>query len=99
MKGLDGIQGPIYVGTGSVFRRRAFYGYDAPKSKKAPGRTCNCLPRWSLCCSESKKKKAKMATSAEKKKDSKDNLKTQSLTLQEIEESIEGYSHTCNNNT
>ncbi|XP_022892561.1 probable cellulose synthase A catalytic subunit 3 [UDP-forming] isoform X3 [Olea europaea var. sylvestris] len=89
MKGLDGIQGPIYVGTGSVFRRRAFYGYDAPKSKKAPGRTCNCLPRWSLCCSESKKKKAKMATSAEKKKDSKDNLKTQSLTLQEIEESIE----------
>ncbi|KHN41284.1 Cellulose synthase A catalytic subunit 6 [UDP-forming] [Glycine soja] len=27
MKGLDGIQGPIYVGTGCVFRRQAFYGY------------------------------------------------------------------------
>ncbi|KAJ0969571.1 hypothetical protein J5N97_022448 [Dioscorea zingiberensis] len=26
MKGLDGIQGPIYVGTGCVFRRQALYG-------------------------------------------------------------------------
>ncbi|VAH97355.1 unnamed protein product [Triticum turgidum subsp. durum] len=34
MKGLDGIQGPIYVGTGCVFRRQALYGYDAPKTKK-----------------------------------------------------------------
>ncbi|KAL0369342.1 UNVERIFIED_CONTAM: Cellulose synthase A catalytic subunit [UDP-forming] [Sesamum calycinum] len=31
MKGLDGIQGPIYVGTGCVFRRQALYGYDAPR--------------------------------------------------------------------
>ncbi|CAI9759792.1 unnamed protein product [Fraxinus pennsylvanica] len=89
MKGLDGIQGPIYVGTGSVFRRRAFYGYDAPKSKKAPGRTCNCFPRWCFCCSERKKKKAKMATSEKKKKDSIDNVKTHTPTLEEIEESIE----------
>ncbi|RVW51179.1 putative cellulose synthase A catalytic subunit 6 [Vitis vinifera] len=39
MKGLDGIQGPIYVGTGCVFRRQALYGYDAPKTKKPPTRT------------------------------------------------------------
>ncbi|PWA71731.1 cellulose synthase [Artemisia annua] len=45
MKGLDGIQGPIYVGTGCVFRRQALYGYDAPTKKKAPGKTCNCLPK------------------------------------------------------
>ncbi|KAG0488021.1 hypothetical protein HPP92_006832 [Vanilla planifolia] len=34
MKGLDGLQGPIYVGTGCVFRRQALYGYDAPKAKQ-----------------------------------------------------------------
>ncbi|KAJ1398574.1 Zinc finger, RING-type [Sesbania bispinosa] len=45
MKGLDGIQGPIYVGTGCVFRRLALYGYDAPAKKKAPSKTCNCWPK------------------------------------------------------
>lgn len=59
MKGLDGIQGPIYVGTGCVFRRQALYGFDAPKKKKAPSRTCNCWPKWCCCswCSSRKKKK------------------------------------------
>ena len=28
--GLDGLQGPIYVGTGCVFRRAALYGVDPP---------------------------------------------------------------------
>ncbi|XVE62370.1 hypothetical protein DITRI_Ditri06bG0113000 [Diplodiscus trichospermus] len=42
LKGLDGIQGPICVGTGCVFRRLALYGYDAPKPDKPPTRTCNC---------------------------------------------------------
>ncbi|XP_047319978.1 cellulose synthase A catalytic subunit 1 [UDP-forming]-like isoform X2 [Impatiens glandulifera] len=28
LKGLDGIQGPVYVGTGSCFNRQALYGYD-----------------------------------------------------------------------
>ncbi|KAK9904506.1 hypothetical protein M0R45_000651 [Rubus argutus] len=50
MKGLDGIQGPIYVGTGCVFRRQALYGYDAPASKKPPSRTCNCWPKWCCAC-------------------------------------------------
>lgn len=71
MKGLDGIQGPIYVGTGCVFRRQALYGYDAPKSKKPPSRTCNCWPKWCICCCcfgnrTNKKKTAKPKT--EKKK-------------------------------
>lgn len=60
MKGLDGIQGPIYVGTGCVFRRQALYGFDAPKTKTPPLGTCNCLPKWTYCgccCSERKKKK------------------------------------------
>nr|GFC44735.1 cellulose synthase A catalytic subunit 7 [Tanacetum cinerariifolium] len=28
MKGVDGIQGPFYVGTGCCFNRQALYGYD-----------------------------------------------------------------------
>ncbi|KAD6119445.1 hypothetical protein E3N88_10716 [Mikania micrantha] len=59
MKGLDGIQGPIYVGTGCVFRRQALYGFDAPTKKKPPGKTCNCLPNWCLCCFSSRNKKKK----------------------------------------
>ncbi|KAH9694168.1 putative cellulose synthase A catalytic subunit 3 [Citrus sinensis] len=60
MKGLDGIQGPINVGTGCVFRRQAFYGYDAPKTKKSPTRTSKCLPKWFCsghCCSGRRRKK------------------------------------------
>ncbi|KAF6168579.1 hypothetical protein GIB67_005191 [Kingdonia uniflora] len=67
MKGLDGIQGPIYVGTGCVFRRQALYGFDAPKTKKPHLlRTCNCLPKWAhcgCCCSGKKKKKDTKAKS------------------------------------
>ncbi|XP_047324685.1 cellulose synthase A catalytic subunit 7 [UDP-forming]-like [Impatiens glandulifera] len=45
MKGLDGIQGPVYVGTGCVFRRQALYGYDPPKGKKRPKMaSCGCCP-------------------------------------------------------
>jgi cellulose synthase A len=70
MKGLDGIQGPIYVGTGCVFRRQALYGYDAPKTKKPPSRTCNCWPKWCLfcCCGDRKKKKTNKSKSEKKKR-------------------------------
>lgn len=45
MKGLDGIQGPVYVGTGCVFRRQALYGYNPPKGPKRPKMvTCDCCP-------------------------------------------------------
>lgn len=33
MKGLDGIQGPVYVGTGCCFNRQALYGYDPVLTK------------------------------------------------------------------
>ncbi|XP_061365416.1 probable cellulose synthase A catalytic subunit 3 [UDP-forming] [Gastrolobium bilobum] len=60
MKGLDGIQGPTYVGIGCVFRRQALYGFDAPRKKKPPTKTCNCWPKWCCCgwcCMEKSKKK------------------------------------------
>lgn len=31
MRALDGLQGPMYVGTGCVFRRIALYGFDPPR--------------------------------------------------------------------
>ncbi|KAE8706820.1 Cellulose synthase A catalytic subunit 2 [Hibiscus syriacus] len=70
MKGLDGIQGPIYVGTGCVFRRQALYGYDAPVTKKPPCKTCICLPKWffRLCCCFRKNKKTKQKKTAMKLK-------------------------------
>ncbi|XP_021752487.1 cellulose synthase-like protein D4 isoform X1 [Chenopodium quinoa] len=30
MRALDGLQGPVYVGTGTMFRRFALYGFDPP---------------------------------------------------------------------
>lgn len=61
MKGLDGIQGPIYVGTGCVFRRQALYGLDAPKQKNDPSRICSCWLKWCCCqsCCSGRKKKNK----------------------------------------
>lgn len=45
MRGLDGIQGPVYVGTGCVFRRQALYGYEPPKGPKRPKMvSCDCCP-------------------------------------------------------
>ncbi|XP_040384245.1 cellulose synthase-like protein D1 [Oryza brachyantha] len=43
MRALDGLQGPVYVGTGCLFRRIALYGFDPPRSKeRSPGL---CFPR------------------------------------------------------
>ncbi|KAL9314390.1 hypothetical protein ACSQ67_019842 [Phaseolus vulgaris] len=56
MKGLDGIQGPAYVGTGCVFRRQALYGYNPPKGPKRPKMvSCDCCP----CFGSRKKYKEK----------------------------------------
>lgn len=73
MKGLDGIQGPVYVGTGCVFRRQALYGIDAPKKKKSKSRTCNCWLKW-CCCG--------LCHRGEKKDKKKPNLETSPLISQ-----------------
>ncbi|GFP94951.1 cellulose synthase-like protein d3 [Phtheirospermum japonicum] len=46
MRALDGLQGPVYVGTGCLFRRTALYGFDPPRSKERSG-----------CCSFARRKK------------------------------------------
>ncbi|XP_022978008.1 cellulose synthase A catalytic subunit 2 [UDP-forming]-like [Cucurbita maxima] len=89
MKGLDGIQGPIYVGTGCVFRRVALYGFDAPAEKKPPSKTCNCLPKWCcLCCGSRRNKKGK-AKNEKKKKTKHREASKQIHALENIEEGIE----------
>lgn len=49
MKGLDGIQGPVYVGTGCVFNRQALYGYGPPSMPNLPKPSSSCS--WCGCCS------------------------------------------------
>ncbi|XP_073155564.1 cellulose synthase A catalytic subunit 2 [UDP-forming]-like [Henckelia pumila] len=90
MKGLDGLQGPIYVGTGCVFRRQALYGYDAPAKKKLPSKTCNCWPKWCcLCCGFRKSKTRKTKKDKIKKSKLRETSK-QIHALETIEEGIEG---------
>ncbi|KAF6156248.1 hypothetical protein GIB67_030251 [Kingdonia uniflora] len=102
MKGLDGIQGPVYVGTGCVFNRQALYGYDPPVSEKRPKMTCDCWPSWCSCCcggrkSKSKSKKGEKSVFGrfynKKKKMTNYPKKGSSLLfdLEEIEEGLEGY--------
>ncbi|KAJ8765698.1 hypothetical protein K2173_014820 [Erythroxylum novogranatense] len=86
MKGLDGLQGPIYVGTGCVFRRQALYGYDAPVKKKLPGKTCNCWPKWCcLCCGSRKNKRSKAKKEKDKKKSKNREASKQIYALENIE--------------
>ncbi|GMY26848.1 cellulose synthase-like protein D1 [Fagus crenata] len=37
MRALDGLQGPVYVGTGCMFRRYALYGYHPPRANEYSG--------------------------------------------------------------
>ncbi|MQM22891.1 hypothetical protein Taro_055950 [Colocasia esculenta] len=93
MKGLDGIQGPIYVGTGCVFRRQALYGFDAPKSTKPPSRTCNCWPRWCCwccCCFSGRKKKVNKGKQEKKKTSRRGEAGAPVFALEGIKEAIEG---------
>ncbi|CAH9144471.1 unnamed protein product [Cuscuta epithymum] len=40
MRALDGLQGPVYVGTGCLFRRTALYGFDPPRNKEYQPSCC-----------------------------------------------------------
>uniref|UniRef100_A0A0D9W0G3 Cellulose synthase n=1 Tax=Leersia perrieri TaxID=77586 RepID=A0A0D9W0G3_9ORYZ len=83
LRGLDGIQGPVYVGTGCVFNRMALYGYEPPIKKKQPGFFS------SLCGGRKKATKSKKNT--EKKKSHKHvDSSVPVFNLEDIEEGIEG---------
>nr|GMC55927.1 cellulose synthase-like protein D3 [Ipomoea batatas] len=42
MRALDGLQGPVYVGTGCLFRRTALYGFDPPRQEDYHPGSCSC---------------------------------------------------------
>ncbi|MCO5565207.1 hypothetical protein L7F22_018880 [Adiantum nelumboides] len=42
MRALDGLQGPMYVGTGCMFRRVALYGFDPPLPREYCGWCNSC---------------------------------------------------------
>ena len=87
MRGLDGIQGPVYVGTGCVFNRTALYGYEPPlkpKHKKAGF--------LSSLCGGSRKKDSKSSKKGSDKKKSSKNVDSTvpNFSLEDIEEGVEG---------
>ncbi|WOK99997.1 hypothetical protein Cni_G08709 [Canna indica] len=45
MRALDGIQGPVYLGSGCLFRRMALYGFDPPPSQERHGGRFSCCFR------------------------------------------------------
>nr|GEX53069.1 cellulose synthase A catalytic subunit 3 [UDP-forming] [Tanacetum cinerariifolium] len=88
LRGLDGIQGPVYVGTGCVFNRTALYGYEPPikpKKKREDG-------FFSSCFGGSRKKSSKSSKKgSDKKKSSKHVDPTVPVfNLEDIEEGVEG---------
>lgn len=58
MRALDGVQGPVYVGTGCLFRRTALYGFDPPRTKEYHPGCCSC-------CFGRRKKSASVASAPE----------------------------------
>ena len=98
MKGLDGIQGPVYVGTGCMFNRQALCGYDPPLSEKRPKMSCDCWPSWCCCsCGHSRKSESDLeeikdgSWSRSESESGSESGSVSIFDLEEIEEGLEGY--------
>uniref|UniRef100_J3MFJ7 Uncharacterized protein n=1 Tax=Oryza brachyantha TaxID=4533 RepID=J3MFJ7_ORYBR len=48
MKCLDGIQGPVYVGSGCCFSRKALYGFEPARADA--GHDMETAANWTICC-------------------------------------------------
>lgn len=57
MKCLDGIQGPICMGTGCVFRRQALYGFNAPGKKNKENNPAGQVHAVEACTNPNPEKK------------------------------------------
>ncbi|XP_057852914.1 probable cellulose synthase A catalytic subunit 1 [UDP-forming] isoform X3 [Cryptomeria japonica] len=87
LKGLDGIQGPVYVGTGCCFNRQALYGYDPVLTEK--DLEPNCF--FKCCCGPRKKGKKTNKNYGEKKRNKGTEFTIPIFSLEDIEEGVEGY--------
>ncbi|CAI0475977.1 unnamed protein product [Linum tenue] len=93
MKGLDGIQGPVYVGTGCVFNRQALYGYGPPSmptlTKTSSSSSCSWCGCCSCCCPS--KKKAELDASELYKDAKREELNAAIFNLHEIDTDYDEY--------
>uniref|UniRef100_A0A0C9S6G9 Cellulose synthase n=1 Tax=Wollemia nobilis TaxID=56998 RepID=A0A0C9S6G9_9CONI len=87
LKGLDGLQGPVYVGTGCVFNRQALYGYDPVLTEQ------DLEPNFFFksCCGSRKKSKRLNRRYGEKKRTKRTESTIPIFNLEDIEESVEGF--------
>ncbi|KAK6119614.1 hypothetical protein DH2020_046637 [Rehmannia glutinosa] len=86
LKGLDGLQGPVYVGTGCCFNRQALYGYDPVLTEE--DLQPNIIVK--SCCGSRKKGRNKKYI--DKKRAAKRTESTIPIfNMEDIEEGVEGY--------
>ncbi|MED6217895.1 Cellulose synthase A catalytic subunit 1 [UDP-forming] [Stylosanthes scabra] len=86
LKGLDGIQGPVYVGTGCCFNRQALYGYDPVLTEE--DLEPNIIVK--SCCGSRKKGRNKKYI--DKKRAAKRTESTIPIfNVEDIEDGVEGY--------
>lgn len=83
MKGLDGIQGPMYVGTGCVFHRQALYGYSPPSLPTINKSSSTCS--WLCCCGRSSKASSKEDEAEIRRQSKQEDLNAAIYNLREIE--------------
>ncbi|KAG6772782.1 hypothetical protein POTOM_024202 [Populus tomentosa] len=88
LKGLDGIQGPVYVGTGCCFNRQALYGYDPVLTEE--DLEPNIIVK--SCCGSRKKGRGGNKKYIDKKRAMKRTESTVPIfNMEDIEEGVEGY--------
>ncbi|KAJ6674029.1 X-BOX TRANSCRIPTION FACTOR-RELATED [Salix viminalis] len=88
LKGLDGIQGPVYVGTGCCFNRQALYGYDPVLTEE--DLEPNIIVK--SCCGSRKKGRGGHKKYSDKKRAMKRTESTVPIfNMEDIEEGVEGY--------
>ncbi|KAG5562795.1 hypothetical protein RHGRI_005502 [Rhododendron griersonianum] len=88
MKGLDGIQGPVYVGTGCCFNRQALYGYDPVLTEE--DLEPNIIVK--SCCGSRKKGRGGNKKYIDKKRAAKRTESTIPIfNMEDIEDGVEGY--------
>ena len=87
MKGQDGVQGPVYVGTGCCFNRQALYGYDPVLTEE--DLEPNIIVK--SCCGSRKKGKGGNKKYSDKKKAMGRTESTVPIfNMEDIEEGVEG---------
>lgn len=86
LKGLDGIQGPVYVGTGCCFNRQALYGYDPVLTEE--DLEPNIIVK--SCCGSRKKKGSKKSYIDKKRAIKRTESTIPIFNMEDIEEGVEG---------